>query len=460
MKTWWKRLLPLMLVAVVALIAACGDDSEDETTESAAAPSTAAPAESSAADTAAADTGGGGGTGDVKVVTDLPLQGASGAQSETLAQAMALYLEQQGGKAGGFTVDVRVERRLDRRQAAWDDHVLRQRPGLRWRREDRRRDGHLQLRLREDRGADPEPGQRRPWSRTPTPTAGLTKRPGHEAGEPEKYYPTGKRNYARVVTTDDYQGAAAAQLMQELGVKTVYVLNDNETYGKGVAKAFVVRRQEAGHRRCIANEAWDPKAPNYDALFERSSAKSPDGVYLGGIIDNNGGQLVKDKVKVLGDNDGRQADRPGRLTGTTCRPTSRPAAAEGMYLSFAGLDPDQLKEAVARPPSSSTPTGPSTASRRSTRSTARRRCRSSWRRSRSPTAPARASSTELLQGITIPADKSVIGKEIRIDRRPATPTRRTCRSTASRARRSVREDDRGRRRAPRGRRPARAGDLG
>ncbi len=66
---------------------------------------------------------------------------------------------------------------------------------------------------------------------------GLTKT--WDPGEPEKYYPTGKRNYARVVTTDDYQGRAAAQFMaKDLGVKKCYVLNDNQTYGQGVAKAF------------------------------------------------------------------------------------------------------------------------------------------------------------------------------------------------------------------------------
>ncbi len=33
---------------------------------------------------------------------------------------------------------------------------------------------------------------------------------GRAPGEPNKYYPTGKRNYARVVAADDYQGAADA----------------------------------------------------------------------------------------------------------------------------------------------------------------------------------------------------------------------------------------------------------
>jgi len=40
--------------------------------------------------------------------------------------------------------------------------------------------------------------------------------PGTAAGEPGKYYPTGKRNYARVVAADDFQGAADATLAKQL----------------------------------------------------------------------------------------------------------------------------------------------------------------------------------------------------------------------------------------------------
>ena len=46
----------------------------------------------------------------------------------------------------------------------------------------------------------------------------------HEAldsfeGEPEIYYPTGVRNYFRVVAPDDYQAAAAAALADQLGLE-------------------------------------------------------------------------------------------------------------------------------------------------------------------------------------------------------------------------------------------------
>ena len=40
---------------------------------------------------------------------------------------------------------------------------------------------------------------------------GLTK-PSGVAGEPQKYFPTGKRNYARVAVPDNFQGAADAHV--------------------------------------------------------------------------------------------------------------------------------------------------------------------------------------------------------------------------------------------------------
>ena len=56
--------------------------------------------------------------------------------------------------------------------------------------------------------------------------------------EPSKYYPTTTRNYARVVAPDNFQGPALAQTAQGLGVKSVYILNDKQAYGAGVATYF------------------------------------------------------------------------------------------------------------------------------------------------------------------------------------------------------------------------------
>ena len=67
-------------------------------------------------------------------------------------------------------------------------------------------------------------------------------------------------------------------------------------------------------------------------------------VYLGGIYDNNGGQLIKDKVAVLGDNDGDvKLFAPDGFTGYPDM-LKLPQSA-GMYLTFAGLTQDELVKA-------------------------------------------------------------------------------------------------------------------
>jgi branched-chain amino acid transport system substrate-binding protein len=168
---------------------------------------------------------------------------------------------------------------------------------------------------------------------------GLTKK--WEAGEPEKFYPKTTRNYARVVTTDDVQGQAAAKFVAEdLGIRKVYVLNDNETYGQGVAKQFADSAKAAGVT-VLGNEPWDAKATNYTALFQKIKASGAEAVYLGGIFDSNGGQLVKDKVSVLGDNAAVKLIGPDGFTGYP--ELTKLAEAQGMYLTFPGLTTSELR---------------------------------------------------------------------------------------------------------------------
>jgi branched-chain amino acid transport system substrate-binding protein len=50
---------------------------------------------------------------------------------------------------------------------------------------------------------------------------GLTKPGKGEANEPNVYYPSGKRTYARVVPADDLQGAVGAVWAKDLGAKKV-----------------------------------------------------------------------------------------------------------------------------------------------------------------------------------------------------------------------------------------------
>ncbi len=166
--------------------------------------------------------------------------------------------------------------------------------------------------------------------------------------EPDKYYPSGQRNYARMVAHDAYQGAAVAQFAQKIGVKSMYILNDREAYGLGVAQNLRNAAEELGIK-VAGFAAWDPKASSYEALMRKVKAAGADAVFLGGLIDENGGQVIKDKVAVLGPNAASAGDGVVLLApdGFTTQATIDEAgkAAQGMYSSVAGAPADELSGA-------------------------------------------------------------------------------------------------------------------
>jgi branched-chain amino acid transport system substrate-binding protein len=289
----------------------------------------------------AAGTGGGAKT--LTISSDLPLQGASKDAAAAMNNAIKLYLDQVDNKAGKFTIKFKQYDDSTAAKGAWDDAtcaknaqdhvanasevavmgtynsgcakiivpVLNQDP-----------DGPMLMVSH----ANTNPGLTKAW----------------DPGEPDKFYPTGTRNYARVVTTDDFQGAAdSTYIAQDLHKKKCYVLNDNQTYGQGVAQAFVDNAKKVG-MTILGNTPWDVKQPNYTALFQKIKAKNPDCIFLAGIYDNNGGQLVKDKVKVLGDNTKVIMMGPDGFSGYTDLQAQK--EGEGMYLSFAGLDTESLRK--------------------------------------------------------------------------------------------------------------------
>jgi branched-chain amino acid transport system substrate-binding protein len=171
--------------------------------------------------------------------------------------------------------------------------------------------------------------------------------PGCADDEPDRYYPTGVRNYVRVVAHDAYQGAAQAQFMQEQGTTKLYILNDREAYGLGVATNVQNAAQHLGIE-VVAFEAWDPRASNYEALMNKVKASGADGLFLGGLIDENGAQVIKDKVKVLGPNDG--AVKLYMPDGFTTQQTIDEAGVEntqGAFFSVAGVPIDEFTGAAA-----------------------------------------------------------------------------------------------------------------
>jgi branched-chain amino acid transport system substrate-binding protein len=123
---------------------------------------------------------------------------------------------------------------------------------------------------------------------------GLTKPGTGTAGEPYSYYPLGIRSYFRVVPADDLQGAAAAAYAKQLGKKSVYVLDDTELYGKGVATIFAQSAKQLGLNVIAGPESIDVNRTTYNDLAAKIVATNPDLVYFGGIVANHPALVLRD----------------------------------------------------------------------------------------------------------------------------------------------------------------------
>jgi branched-chain amino acid transport system substrate-binding protein len=176
---------------------------------------------------------------------------------------------------------------------------------------------------------------------------GLTKEyAGNDEGEPEVYYPSGVRNYMRVVPADDIQGAAQANwAYNTLGARRAYVLHDRQLYGQGVASVFRETFEGLGGE-VLGFEGYDPDAPDYQSVMTGIANEGPDILYLGAIVNLNAGQLLQamraempaDEVAFLG---------PDGLINQAFIDAAGDAA-EGAYITFAGLPAPQLTGAGAQ----------------------------------------------------------------------------------------------------------------
>jgi branched-chain amino acid transport system substrate-binding protein len=163
---------------------------------------------------------------------------------------------------------------------------------------------------------------------------------GTAAGEPDKYYPTGKRNYIRIVAADDFQGAADAVLTQQLGLKNVYILNDKEAYGQGVATNYRNAATQLGGIKIAGFSAWNGKASSYTGLATKIKQSGADAVFLGGLICENGGKLIKDLRSVLGTD--VTLLTPDGFTPISAVVDGAGTAAEDVYVSIAGQPNENL----------------------------------------------------------------------------------------------------------------------
>jgi branched-chain amino acid transport system substrate-binding protein len=303
------------------------------------------------------DNGGGGGGGgsastgstSLTIYSSLPLQGDSRPQSESVVNGEKMALEEAGGKVGKFTIKYVS---LDDATAAagkWEPGQTSANA-----RKVAQDDSAIAYIGEFNSGASaisiPILNQANILQVSPSNTyVGLTRAEGADKGEPDKYYPAGKRTYGRVVPADHIQAAAQVTYQKDEGCKKTYILNDKEVYGKGIA-VQVENIGKAQGLQIAGNDGIDTKAANFRTLAGKIKSSGADCMFFGGITQNKGVQVFKDvhaanpTMKMFGPDGvaesafsekiGSSAEKMTYITNPTLDPKLYPPAAQDFFAKF------------------------------------------------------------------------------------------------------------------------------
>jgi branched-chain amino acid transport system substrate-binding protein len=266
------------LAAAALFIAACGSSGSS----------------SSASGGSSGSSGGSSGAGTINIYSDLPLKGAVSAQTIPALNGEKLALSEAGFKAGQWKVnfislddstatsptnyDLNVCQANARKAATDPKAVYMVGPfnsGC----------AEVEIPITNQGGlAQVSPANTYP---------GLTTNdPGTASGEPQKYYPTGKRTYLRIVPRDTIQGQAGLVAMHEAGCTRVAVADDKTPYGVGLATQVKLNQKKNGIT-VTSLTPLDPTQPNFRSYASSVKSQGANCVYT--AFDPPGEvQLVKD----------------------------------------------------------------------------------------------------------------------------------------------------------------------
>jgi branched-chain amino acid transport system substrate-binding protein len=290
--------------------------------------------------------GAGGGDPDViKIVSSLPRTGSAKAQTDTIVGGIKMALAEAGYRAGKFKIEY----------GDWDDATA---GAGQWTAEAETANANRAV-------GDPDvmvyigtynsgaakismPILNKAGLLMISPAntwPGLTKPGVGDPGEPDIYRPSGNITYLRIVPTDDQQGPAGARWAKEMGFQRVYVLDDNEVYGKGIATLFIDACQELGIE-VLGHESIDVKAQEFKPLMATIKNLKPDLVYFGGTTQSKGGQIAKDMVAA--GLDARLMVPDACFEEAFIESAGAENVNDRVFVTFGGLPPEELQGQGAR----------------------------------------------------------------------------------------------------------------
>jgi branched-chain amino acid transport system substrate-binding protein len=285
--------------------------------------------------------------GTIKIITSWPMQGAMIPEGTAMKQSVDLAVKHAGGMVAGYKIEVINMDDASPTTGSWDGTVeaeIAQKAVA---------DADVMVYLGTyNSGAAkismPITNKAGLAQLTPANTyPGLTK-PGFGQGEPGIYRPSGKVNYFRPFPADDIQGSSGAAWAKCLGFKKVYILDDRQLYGKGIADVFEASARKHGIE-ILGHDGVESASIDFRALLTKVKAAGADLVYGGFVIDSGGVQIIQ-QMKALGlFQRGTKFMGPDGLYNAGLMEQATPEAVnDNVYLTFAALPPDKLPTDIGK----------------------------------------------------------------------------------------------------------------
>jgi len=180
------------------------------------------------------------------IYSSLPLQGPSGAVSQQIVNGEKLALADVGGRVGAFKVSYESEDDSSPASGKWT-------PGITASNAKTAADDTTTIAYLGDYDSAatavslPLINAAGILQVSPaSPYVGLTSSRDAGQDEPERFYPTGRRTFARLQPGDPAQAAAQVKLMAALGLRKVYVLNDQDPFEVPLAQITAGDAERSG----------------------------------------------------------------------------------------------------------------------------------------------------------------------------------------------------------------------
>lgn len=224
--------------------------------------------------------GTGTGANTLTIYSSLPLQGPWREEALSIVNGEKLALEQAGGVVGKFIVKYVSLDDSSSKHAGWDPGVAI--TNARQAVQDKSTIAYLGD---FDSGASaislPLLNSASILQISPSNSAsGLTSEVGADKGEPEKYYPSGKRTFGRLIPSDGVQAAAQVQLQKQSGCKRTFLIDDGRIDGEAIVRRIGLAAGAGGLAVTGGKEA-EPGADGYESLVGDVRDSGADCVFFG-----------------------------------------------------------------------------------------------------------------------------------------------------------------------------------